>query len=64
MAVVYGVTIVGGAIGEWNYYILGSLIEAALLAGVVYYAWTWPKATAADSGSADQHVSEQEQLQS
>jgi hypothetical protein len=64
MAVVYGVTIVGGAIGEWNYYILGSLIEAALLAGVVYYAWTWPMAAAADSGSADQHVSEQEQLQS
>jgi hypothetical protein len=38
----YAVTVVGGAIGEWNYYLLGSLVEVALLAGVVYYAWTWP----------------------
>jgi hypothetical protein len=45
VAVLYAVTIAGGAIGEWNYYILGSLTETALLAGVVYYAWTWPKAT-------------------
>jgi len=26
---------------------LGSAIEVALLAAVVYYAWTWPKLTAA-----------------
>ena len=44
-AALYAVTIVGGAIGEWNYYVLGSITEAALLAGVVYYAWTWPKVT-------------------
>ena len=37
------VTIVAGTIGEWSYYILGSVIEAALLAAIVYYAWTWPK---------------------
>jgi Family of unknown function (DUF6326) len=53
-AVLYAVTIAGGAIGEWNYYILASLIEAALLAGVVYYAWTWPKATDAVTAPADQ----------
>ena len=45
LAVVYGLTIVGSAVGEWNYYILGSAIEAALLAGIAYYAWTWPKTT-------------------
>lgn len=45
VAVLYAITIAGGAIGEWNYYILGSIIETALLAGVVYYAWTWPKTT-------------------
>jgi hypothetical protein len=45
VAVLYAVTVAGSAIGEWNYYILASLTEAALLAGVVYYAWTWPKAT-------------------
>ena len=46
LPVIYGITIVGGAVGEWNYYILGSAIEVALLAGIAYYAWTWPKATA------------------
>ena len=45
VAAVYAVTIVGDAIGDWNYYILGSIAQAALLAGVVYYSWTWPKTT-------------------
>jgi hypothetical protein len=53
LAVLYAVTVVGGAIGEWNYYILGSVAEAAVLAGVVYYAWTWPRATGALSGPTD-----------
>ncbi len=53
MAVLYAVTIVGGAIGEWNYYILGSIAEAALLVGVVFYAWTWPKATEARARTSD-----------
>jgi len=39
----YALTIVAGAISEQSYYILGSVVEAALLAGVVYYAATWPK---------------------
>lgn len=52
VAALYAVTIAGGAIGEWNYYILGSITEATLLAGVIYYAWTWPKAT--DAAPADQ----------
>jgi hypothetical protein len=42
LGILYALTIVAGAIGEWNYYILGSAIEVALLAAVVYYAWTWP----------------------
>jgi uncharacterized protein DUF6326 len=49
LGVVYALTIVAGAIGEWNYYILGSVIELALLAGIVYYAWTWPKGTPASA---------------
>jgi hypothetical protein len=57
VAVVYAVTIAGGTIGESNYYyILGSLIEAALLAAVVYYAWTWPKASDAVAAPADQSL--------
>ncbi len=43
LASIYGVTIAAGAIGEWNYYVFGSVLEVALLAGVTYYAWTWPK---------------------
>jgi hypothetical protein len=55
LAVLYAVTIAGGAIGESNYYyILGSISETALLAGVVYYAWTWPKATGAVVAAPDQ----------
>ena len=45
LSIMYALTIIAGAIGEWNYYILGSAIEVALLAAIVYYAWTWPKET-------------------
>ncbi len=47
LAALYALTIAGSAIGEWSYYILGSLLEVALLAGVIYYSWTWPKVTGA-----------------
>jgi hypothetical protein len=43
LSIVYALTVIAGAFGEWNYYILGSIVEAALLAAIVYYAWTWPK---------------------
>jgi hypothetical protein len=43
LAIVYALTVVAGAIGEWNYFILGSAIEVALLAAIVYYAWPWPR---------------------
>lgn len=55
VAVLFAVTVAGSAIGESNYYyILGSLAEVALLAGVVYYAWTWPKATDAVAAPSDE----------
>lgn len=53
LSILYALTIVGGAIGEWNYYILGSGIEVALLAGVAYYAWTWPREAPAAAGAVD-----------
>ena len=43
LATLYVVSIVAATIGEWSYYVLGSLIESVLLAAVVFYAWTWPK---------------------
>jgi hypothetical protein len=46
LSVMYALTIIGGAIGEWNYYILGSTVEVAQLAAIAYYAWTWPRETA------------------
>jgi hypothetical protein len=45
LSIIYALTIIAGAIGEWTYYILGSAIEIALLAAILYYAWTWPKET-------------------
>ena len=43
LSLVYTITIIAGAVGEWSYYLLGSTIEVALLMAIVYYAWTWPK---------------------
>jgi hypothetical protein len=45
LGLMYALTIIASAIGEWNYYILGSAIEVALLAAMIYYARTWPKVT-------------------
>jgi hypothetical protein len=50
LGIVYTVTIVAGAVGEWSYYILGSVVEVALLAAIVYYAWTWPRQALPVSG--------------
>ena len=44
LSAVYALTIVGGAIGEWDCYVLGSAIEVVLLAAVAHHAWTWPRA--------------------
>ena len=43
LGVLYALTTGAGAIGEWNYYVLGSVVEVAMLGAIVYYAWTWPK---------------------
>ena len=45
LSIMYALTIIAGVIGEWSYYILGSAVEVALLAAIVYYAWNWPKET-------------------
>jgi hypothetical protein len=54
LAILYALTIAGSAVGEWNYFILGSASEVALLAGIVYYAWTWPKAVNEAAGARPQ----------
>jgi hypothetical protein len=51
LGILYALTIIAGAIGEWNYYILGSAVEMALLAAIVYFAWTWPKETPLEGDS-------------
>ena len=40
-AALMAVTIVGGAIGEWSYYILGSAVEIILLGAVITQAIRW-----------------------
>ena len=50
LAIIYALTVAAGTIGEWNYYIVGSAVEVALLAAIVYYAWTWPKQSPSTTG--------------
>lgn len=47
LAPIYAVTIVGGAVGEWWYYVAGSALEVALLAGITVTAWRWGRAAPA-----------------
>lgn len=42
-AVFYAITIVAGAIGEWNYYVVGGVVEIVLLAAIFHHARTWPR---------------------
>jgi Family of unknown function (DUF6326) len=52
LAVGYALTIVGSSVGEgYHYYLFGSAVEVVLLAGIAFYAWTWPKLPVA--GPAD-----------
>ena len=41
LATLYGVTIIGAAIGEWGYYVFGSVIEVVLLALVIVHSVRW-----------------------
>ena len=43
LAVIYAITIVGSAVGEWGYYVLGSAVEVALLATIIRHAVRWPQ---------------------
>jgi Family of unknown function (DUF6326) len=45
-ALVYAASIIASCIGEgWVYDLLGSAVEVALLAAILYQAWTWPSET-------------------
>lgn len=48
----YALTIAVGAIGQWDYYLVGSAVELALLASIAYYAWTWPRVSPVTSTSS------------
>jgi hypothetical protein len=61
LSIVYALTIVPLAIGEWYYYVLGTAFEVVLLAAIAFYAWTWPKAPA--PGSADRAETGADDLQ-
>lgn len=40
----YVLTIAGSMIGEtWIYYLMGSIIEIALLVAMMVFAWRWPR---------------------
>jgi hypothetical protein len=61
LSIVYALSIVPLAIGEWYYYVLGSAVEVVLLAAIAFYAWTWPKVPA--SGPADRAEASADPLQ-
>jgi hypothetical protein len=42
---VYSVIMILAIQGGWHFYVLFGLIEIALTALIVWYAWTWPRAT-------------------
>ena len=47
LGALYALTIIVGAVDERSqlYYVVGSALEVALLAAIVYYAWRWPRST-------------------
>jgi hypothetical protein len=52
LAGLYVVSIVASAIGETSaYYWFLSIAESALLLGIVWYAWTWPRRQGTPEGS-------------
>ncbi|MCF8526563.1 MAG: DUF6326 family protein [Candidatus Nanopelagicales bacterium] len=51
LASVYAITIAGSAVGEWAYFVLGSLVEVSLLVVLIHHSWTW-RPRAASSASA------------
>ena len=43
VSLLYMISVIVSCIGEtWTYYILGSVVEAILLAAIARVAWTWP----------------------
>jgi hypothetical protein len=44
VGILYILVLIGNTVGEsWVFYILGSIVEAVLLALIVWYAFKWPK---------------------
>jgi hypothetical protein len=44
LAALYTVSIVASMLGEDPYFVFLSIVEIAMLALIIRYAWTWPKA--------------------
>lgn len=51
LSAAYALTIVVGAIGEWQYWVLGSAVEVVLLGFVARYAWKWPRLASSQSAA-------------
>jgi Family of unknown function (DUF6326) len=50
LAALYIVSIVASVFGEDAYFVFLSLAEIAMLALIVWYAWTWPRLSPAEAG--------------
>ena len=47
LAALYIVSIAASMVGEKAYFVFLSILEIALLALIIRYAWTWPKTSLA-----------------
>jgi Zn-dependent protease with chaperone function len=43
VAVLFAITVAGGAVGEWGYYVLASVVEIILLAAIVVVSARWSR---------------------
>jgi len=53
VASLYALTIIGGAVGEWGYYVLGSVVEVVLLALIARHAWSWQEGRALHASNGE-----------
>jgi hypothetical protein len=48
VAVLFAITVAGGAVGEWGYYVLASVVEIILLAAIVVVSTRWSRSAERD----------------
>lgn len=53
LASAYLITVVVSAFDDWAYFVVGSAVEAVLLAAIAWVAWTWPTDVSAEGRGSE-----------